>query len=155
MNIHNEVNYDEHMILFTLLCLNSSATEYLINHINLRLSYTNFTGALLMFTESGGTNVCSYLAVVKRKHAVLLIITETCRQYRVQPTTESNTTEHKTTKYTYSILILILAQSKESSGDVQELKNGLDFIKISYFLLNKRAKFKEKMEAQIQAHTYD
>lgn len=77
------------------------------------------------------------------------------RQYREQPTTESNTTEHKTMKYTYSILILILAQSKESIGDVQELKNGLDFIKILYFLLNKRAKFKEKMEAQIQAHTYN
>lgn len=34
--------------------------------------------------------------------------------------------------------------TKKSIGDVQELKNGLDFIKISYFLLNKRAKFKEK-----------
>lgn len=57
MNIHNEVNSDEYMILFTLVCLKSSATEYLINHINLRLSYTNSTGTLPMFTESGGTNV--------------------------------------------------------------------------------------------------
>lgn len=100
MNIHNEVNSDDYMILFTLLCFKTSATEYLINHINLRLSYTNSTGTLPMFTESGGTNVCSYMAVVKRKHAVLLMITETCRQYRVQPTTESNTTEHRTTKFT-------------------------------------------------------
>lgn len=59
MNIHNEVNFDEYMILFTLLCLKSSATEYLINHINLRLSYTNSTGTLPMFTESGGTHVCT------------------------------------------------------------------------------------------------
>lgn len=54
MNIHNEVNSDKYMILFTLVCLKSSATEYLINHINLRLSYTNSTGTLPMFTESGG-----------------------------------------------------------------------------------------------------
>lgn len=33
MNIHNEVNSDEYMILFTLVCLKSSATEYLINHM--------------------------------------------------------------------------------------------------------------------------
>lgn len=59
MNIHNEVNSDEYMILFTLLCLKSSATEYLINHINLRLSYTNSTGTLPMFAESGGTHVCT------------------------------------------------------------------------------------------------
>lgn len=61
MNIHNEVNSDDYMILFTLLCFKTSATEYLINHINLRLSYTNLTGTLPMFTEYGGTNVCSYL----------------------------------------------------------------------------------------------
>lgn len=61
MNIHNEVNSDDYMILFTLLCFKTSATEYLINHINLRLSYTNSTGTLPMFTESRGTNVCSYL----------------------------------------------------------------------------------------------
>lgn len=59
MNIHNEVNSDEYMTLFTLLCLKSSATEYLINHINLRLSYTNSAGTLPMFTESGGTHVCT------------------------------------------------------------------------------------------------
>lgn len=59
MNIHNEVNSDDYMILFTLLCFKTSATEYLINHINLRLSYTNSTGTLPMFTESEGTHVCT------------------------------------------------------------------------------------------------
>lgn len=49
MNIHNEVNSDDYMILFTLLCFKTSATEYLINHINLRLSYTNSTGTLPFF----------------------------------------------------------------------------------------------------------
>lgn len=58
MNIYNEVNFDEYMILFILLCLKFLVIEYLINYINFRFFYINLIGIFFMFIEFGGINVC-------------------------------------------------------------------------------------------------
>lgn len=79
MNIYNEVNFDDYMILFILLCFKILVIEYLINYINFRFFYINLIGIFFLFIEFGGINVCSYLVVVKRKYVVLLMIIEICR----------------------------------------------------------------------------
>lgn len=58
MNIYNEVNFDDYMILFILLCFKILVIEYLINYINFRFFYINLIGIFLMFIEFGGIYVC-------------------------------------------------------------------------------------------------
>lgn len=58
MNIYNEVNFDEYMILFILLCLKFLVIEYLINYINFRFFYINLIGIFFMFIEFEGIYVC-------------------------------------------------------------------------------------------------
>lgn len=60
MNIYNEVNFDDYMILFILLCFKILVIEYLINYINFRFFYINLVGIFFLFIEFGDINVCSY-----------------------------------------------------------------------------------------------
>lgn len=60
MNIYNEVNFDEYMILFILVCLKFLVIEYLINYINFRFFYINLIGIFFLFIELGGINICCY-----------------------------------------------------------------------------------------------